>query len=90
MFFSKISGLRREEKFIFISAEYGHIKFHINEISSVRIVDRNGVTHTMDDLPVRNAEIRFLLKSGRTRTCYVRKLTKRRCGYLQGLLEAGK
>ena len=86
MFFSKIRGLWREEKHIFISAEYGNIRFHINEIGNVRITDRTGSVHTADDLPVRNAEIQFLLKSGRMRTCYVRKLTKRRYKYLQELL----
>ncbi len=90
MFFTKIHGLWREEKNIFISAEYGNIRFHINEISSIRITDRTGSVHTADDLPVRNAEIQFLLKSGRMKTCYVRKLTKRRYKYLQELLDTGK
>lgn len=88
MFFSKIHGLRREDKFIFISAEYGNIKFHVNEIGSIQIVDRKGTFHTADDLPVKNAEIRFLLKSGRKRSCHVRKLTKRKYRYLQSLLDA--
>ena len=86
MFFSKIRGLWREEKHNFISAECGTIRFHINEVSNVRITDRTGSVHTADDLPVRNVEIQFLLKSGRMRTCYVRKLTKRRYKYLQELL----
>lgn len=87
MFLSQIHGLRREGKFIFIGAEYGDIKFHINEIDSIQIVDRKGISHTAEDLPVRNGEIRFLLKSGRKKTCHVRKLTKRKYKYLQSLLD---
>ena len=89
MFFSKLPGLRREGVYVFICAEYGDIRFHVNEIAGVQITGRNGLIHTADDLPVRNAETRFLLKSGRKRTCYVRKLTKRRYKYLQGLLRTG-
>ena len=88
MFFSKIYGLWREDKYIFINAEYGSIKFHINEIGNIQILDRTGLVRTADDLPVRNAKIHFLLKSGRNKTCYVRKLTRRRYKYLQSLLDA--
>lgn len=54
MFFSRISGLWREGKFICISAEYGPVRFHVNEISSVRITDGSGSVHTAAELPLRN------------------------------------
>lgn len=88
MFFSTTHGLWREGKHIFIRAENGNIRFHINEISAVRITDRTGSVHTADDLPMRNAEIQFMLKSGRKRTCHIRKLTKRRYKHLQEFLNA--
>jgi len=87
MFFSRISGLWREGNHIFISAEYHNIKFHIHEIGSIQIVDSDNLVRTADDLPIRNARIFFLLKSGRKKTCYVRKLTKRKYKHLTNLLE---
>ena len=87
MFFSKISGLWREGNYVFISAEYHNIRFHIHEIGSIQIVDKDNLKCTADDLPMRNARIIFLLKSGRKKTCYVRKLTKRKYKYLTNLLE---
>lgn len=87
MFFSKIYGLWKEGNYIFISAEYHNAKFHINEIERVQIEDQNGLEHTRDMLPVRNARILFVLKSGRKRSCYVRKLTVGKYKYLTELLK---
>ena len=87
MFFSRISGLWRENDHIFISAEYHNINFHIHEIESIQIVDSDNLVRTADDLPIRSAKITFLLKSGRKKTCYVRKITKRKYKYLTDLLE---
>ena len=66
--------------------EYHNIKFHINEIETLQIVDTNNTPAIIDDLPIRNAKVLFLLKSGRTKTCYVRKLTKRKYKWLLKLL----
>ncbi|MEE0061599.1 MAG: hypothetical protein UE295_12285 [Acutalibacteraceae bacterium] len=86
MLFSKISGLSKDGSYILISAEYHNIKFHINEIETLQIVDTNNTPAIIDDLPIRNAKVLFLLKSGRTKTCYVRKLTKRKYKWLLKLL----
>ena len=87
MFFSKLRCLWREEDHIFIQAEYHNIKFHINEIKTLQIVDKYNVARNADELPLRNAKILFLLKSGRKKTCYVRKLTKRKYTWLLNLLD---
>ena len=87
MFFTKISGLWREDNYIFIRAEYHNIKFHISEIKTLQIVDSNNLERNVADLPLRNAKILFLLKSGRKKTCYVRKLTKRKYIWLLNLLD---
>ncbi|MEE0264072.1 MAG: hypothetical protein UD936_00445 [Acutalibacteraceae bacterium] len=86
MLFSKIPGLSKDGSYILISAEYHNIKFHINEIETLQIVDTNNTPATIDDLPVRNGKVLFILKSGRTKTCYVRKLTKRKYKWLLKLL----
>ena len=87
MFFAKINGLWRDENYIFIRAEYHNIKFHINEIKMLKVVDLDNLERNADELPLRNAKILFLLKSGRKKTCYVRKLTKRRYAWLLNLLD---
>lgn len=87
MFFSRIRGLWREGNYIFIRAEYHNIQFHIHEIGNIQITDSHNVIRTAGELPVRNARILFQLKSGRQKTCHVRKLTKRKYRYLRSLLE---
>ena len=87
MFFSKISGLWREEDRIFIRGEYHNIKFHINEIATIHIADWNDSEYTINDLPLRKAKLLFLLKSGRKKTCYVRNLTMRKYKWLLKMMD---
>ena len=87
MFFAKISGLWREDNSIFIRAEYGNIKFHINELERLQIVDNGNLERNAEELPLRNARIVFLLKSGRKKTCYISNLTKRKYTWLLNLLD---
>ena len=87
MFFSKIKGLWTEGSYLFLKGEYRNIKFHINEIQSLQIVDETNTLRYDDDLPIRKAKIQFLLKSGRKKTCYVRKLTKRKYTWLLNLIK---
>ena len=87
MFFAKISSLWRADNYIFIRAEYHNIKFHINEIKTLQIVNKDNLERDTSELPLRNAKILFILKSGRKKTCYVRKLTKRKYIWLLNLLD---
>ena len=87
MFFGKISGLWRADNEIFIRAEYGYVKFHIHELERLQIVDKGDLERNTGELPLRNARIVFLLKSGRKKTCYVRNLTKRKYTWLLNLID---
>ena len=86
MLFSKISGLRREGNFIFIRGEYHDIKFHVNEIASIRIADWNDSVYAIEQLPLKNAKLIFILKSGKRKTCYVHRLSLRKYKWLLNLL----
>ena len=90
MFFSKISGLRREGNFIFIRGEYHDVKFHVNEIANLRITDWNDSAYTIEQLPLKNAKLIFILKSGRRKTCYVYRLSLRKYKWLLNLINAEK
>ena len=86
MFFSKISGLWREGNFIFISGEYHNVKFHVNEIANILITDWNDSVYTIEQLPLKNAKLIFVLKSGRRKVCWVRCLSLRKYKRLLNLL----
>lgn len=84
--FERIRGIWRIENRIFISAENYNINFHVNEIESICIIGLNNTPQTPDNLPVRHAEIIFRLKSGRKRSWYARRLTKRKYNCLLKLI----
>ena len=90
MLFSKISGLRREGNFIFIRGEYYDIKFHVNEIASIRIADWNDSVYAIEQLPLKNAKLIFILKSGRRKSCDVHRLSLHKYKWLLSLLNEEK
>ena len=82
----KIRGIWRKENQIFISSEYYNISFHVNEIESICIFDLNDTPKTPDDLPMHHATVVFRLKSGRKRSWYAIRLTKRKYNWLLKLI----
>ena len=86
MLFSKISGLWRDGNFIFIRGEYYNVRFHVNEIANTLITDWNDSVYTTEQLPLKNAKLIFVLKSGRRKICYVRRLSLRKYKWLLNLL----
>ena len=90
MLFSKISGLRREGNFIFIRGEYHDVKFHANEIANIRITDRNDSAYEIEQLPLKNAKLIFILKSGRRKNCDVHRLSLHKYKWLLSLLNEEK
>ena len=90
LFTGKMRGIWRDGDYICIRGEYRPVRFHIHEICSIEIADRDGAAYPLSALPLRRAYAIFTLKSGRQRRLACGRLTMRRYRWLLGLIEIEK
>ena len=90
LFTGKMRGIWRDGDYICIRGEYRPVRFHIHEIRSIEIVDRDGAAYPLSALPLRRAYAIFTLKSGRQKRLACGRLTMRRYRWLLRLIEIEK